>query len=187
MPRAHPSLARAAAGLAALLATTFACSSGNSGHSGYFTYYLIEPDTYFYVPWAKEPPQDLGQNCFLYEFNHIQKAASYIGTTRTQDNAKQQDQTYIHYTGEMSGDPSATCIGILDAQFTFMGTRYQINGTVTRGFRDPRSLMINDDNPYASGSYTIAPNQGPDGGFFFWPYEYSPSSPVSKVYLLEPI
>jgi len=38
MPRAHPSLARAAAGLAALLATTFACSSGNSGHSGYFTY-----------------------------------------------------------------------------------------------------------------------------------------------------
>jgi len=186
MSRIRPSPSCATAGLLALLTAALACSSGNTGHSGYFTYYLIELDTYFYVPWAREQPQDLGQNCFLYEFNHIQKASSYMGTSRTQDNASQQDQTYVHYTGELSGDPSGTCLGILDGQFTFMGDRYMLYGTVTRGFKSPRGLVISDNNPYATGTYTIAPNAGPDGGFNFWPYEYSPTSPVSRTILLEP-
>jgi len=180
---------RAFAGLLAVLVISLACNSGSSGSSGgkdLFTYYLTELDAYFYVPYATENPGDIGGGGFVYEFDMTKTATQVVGGASTPDGAPQSTNTYIHYVGDTAGDATQTCIGDLDAEFTYGGTRYVLTGLVTRGFKNPKELSIPDANPYATGSFTISPNPGPDGTVSFWPYEFDPTSPISQTYFLEP-
>lgn len=192
MSRPYPTPIRAFAGLLAVLAIALACKSstssgGSGGGSGVFTYYLAELDTYFYVSYATENPGDIGGGCFVHEFDMTSTARRLDGGGATDDSGPQAGNTYLHYVGDAAGDATQTCFGDLDAEFTFLGTRYVLAGVVTRGFKNPKRLVVTDAIPYATGGFTISPNPGPDGTFSFWPYRFDPAAPTSQSYFLEPM
>lgn len=155
----------------------------------YFTF-LLEgvPDdartvnAYFYVVWQTEPTQDLGQGCFLHEFDFVGQSERTITEARLTDSSDQPTNTFVSYDADEGGNPVAECLNQLNARFSYDGVVYNVQGTVVRDFAQVRTLSIGENDPsfIRDGTWTIEGMPGETGAASFWAFEQGPEGAIRR-------
>ena len=98
---------------------------------------------------------------------------------------EQESNTYFRYTGNEDGEAADGCSGDFEAQFTYLGARYLLSGTISRAFPDMSQVDESDADPHATGGYAVE-GSPETGSFTFWAYEYHGAA-APRGYPTEPL